>query len=112
MKIIGDIRPYTNKNYTYTVLDNDGGLMFVILWQVYHQTKLITENGTGILKFGINTAGNTFKLIAKVRNPETNKIEDVTTEIHPLAGMPKIVDFYWRDVNGEKNSRTRNSLLR
>ncbi|SPE77292.1 hypothetical protein FLACOL_01285 [Flavobacterium columnare] len=102
MKIIGDIRPYTNKNYTYTVLDNDGGLMFVILWQVYHQTKLITENGTGILKFGINTAGNTFKLIAKVRNPETNKIEDVTTEIHPLAGMPKIVDFYWRDVNGEK----------
>ncbi|MEB3801629.1 DUF2235 domain-containing protein [Flavobacterium columnare] len=102
MKIIGDIRPYTNKNYSYTVVDNDGGTTFVILWQVYNNAKLLTENGTGIFKFGINTVGNTFTLIAKVRNPETNKIEDIATEIQPLAGKPEILDLYWRDVNGEK----------
>ncbi|QYS91853.1 hypothetical protein JJC04_04005 [Flavobacterium covae] len=103
MKIIGDIRPYTNKYYSYTVVDNYGGTTFVILWQVYNNAKLITENGTGIFKFGINTVGNTFTLIAKVRNPETNKIEDIATEIQPLAGKPEILDLYWRDVNGEKN---------
>ncbi|POR24712.1 hypothetical protein BWK58_07780 [Flavobacterium columnare] len=102
MKILGDVRPYTNKNYIYKVVDNLNRPIDVVLWQVYNEDKLLTENRTGIFKFSINTVGATFKLIAKINNPQANNLIDVIIQIQPLAGIPKILDLYWVDVNGEK----------
>jgi len=102
MKILGDIRPYTNQNYTYTVVTNAGKHVKVNLWQIYHGNKLLTENGNGIFKFGINTASLNLKLVAKVRDPKTDKLLDFHINIQPLVGIPKILDLYWQDVNGAK----------
>ena len=102
MKIIGDIRPYTNQNYTYTMTTNAGVPVKVNLWQIYYGNRLLSENNTGIFKFGINTAGLSLKLAAKVRDPKTDKLVDYHINIQPLAGKPKILDLYWQDVNGAK----------
>jgi len=102
MKILGDIRPISNQSYTYTMVTNAGAPVKVNQWLVYLRDRLLTENSTGVFKFGINTAGTTLKLVARVRDPKTDKLVDYHVVIQPLAGKPKILDLYWQDINGDK----------
>lgn len=102
MKILGDIRPISNQSYTYTMVTNAGAPVKVNQWIMYLRDKVLTENNTGIFKFGINTAGIRLKLVAKVRDPKTDKLVDFHINIQPLAGKPKIADLYWQDINGDK----------
>jgi len=102
MKILGDIRPITNHATSYTMVTNAGAAVKVNQWAVYHKNSLLTENNKGVFTFGINTANLTLKLVAKVRDPKTDKLADFHIEIKPLAGKPKIVDLYWQDINGDK----------
>ncbi|KQT24168.1 hypothetical protein ASG22_09135 [Chryseobacterium sp. Leaf405] len=102
MKILGDIRPITNHATSYTMVTNAGAAVKVNQWAVYHKNSLLTENNKGVFTFGINTANLTLKLVAKVRDPKTDKLADFHIEIKPLAGKLKIVDLYWQDINGDK----------
>lgn len=100
MKIIGDIRPYTGKTYQYTMTTDAGKFVKVETWHIINDKKVLTESKKGEFIFGISTAGKTLTLIAKVKN-KTGKLVDYSTEIIPLVGKPKILEVYWRDVNGE-----------
>lgn len=101
MKIIGDIRPYTGKTYQYTMTTDAGKFVKVETWQIINDKKVLTESKKGDFNFGISTAGKSLTLVGKVKNPKTGKLVDYSTEIIPLEGQPKILEVYWRDVNGE-----------
>ncbi|KMQ67962.1 hypothetical protein ACM39_11560 [Chryseobacterium sp. FH2] len=102
MKILGDIRPISNQSYTYTMVTDAGAPVKVNQWLVYLRDRVLAENSTGIFKFGINTAGTSLKLVARVRDSKTDKLADFHINIQPLAGKPKILDLYWQDINGDK----------
>lgn len=101
MKIIGDIRPYTGKTYQYTMTTDSGKFVKVETWHIINDKKVLTESKKGEFNFGISTAGKSLTLIGKVKNPKTGELVDYFTEIIPLEGQPKILEVYWRDVNGE-----------
>lgn len=101
MKIIGDIRPYTGKTYQYTMTTDAGKFVKVETWHIINDKKVLTESKKGEFNFGISTAGKSLTLIGKVKNPKTGELVDYFTEIIPLEGQPKILEVYWRDVNGE-----------
>lgn len=102
MKILGDIRPFTNLSYTYTMVTNAGAPVKVNQWRVYQGNRLLAENGKGVFKFGTNTAGSSLKLVARVRDSKTDNLVDFSIMLQPLAGQPSIQDLFWRDVNGIK----------
>ncbi|MCY0970729.1 phospholipase effector Tle1 domain-containing protein [Chryseobacterium wangxinyae] len=99
MKILGDIRPMTNQPTAYTLVTNAGAPVKVNQWAAYHKNSLLTQNSKGVFTFGINTANLTIKIVAKVRDPKTDKLVDFHIEIKPLAGKPDIEKVEWQDVN-------------
>ncbi|WP_312399272.1 DUF2235 domain-containing protein [Chryseobacterium sp.] len=99
MKILGDIRPYTNEMYTYTMVTNAGAPVKVALWEVYYKGRRLAENDKGIFRFGTNLGALSLKLVAYVRNPDTRKLVEYSIQIQPLIGKPQLLKLYWQDIN-------------
>uniref|UniRef100_UPI0039A5DC86 T6SS phospholipase effector Tle1-like catalytic domain-containing protein n=1 Tax=Ornithobacterium rhinotracheale TaxID=28251 RepID=UPI0039A5DC86 len=101
MKIVGDLRPYTNKDYSYSLENNVGEKIKVDQWIIYQNNKILISNTKGIFKFSTNTAGLILKLVARVKKSKTHESIDYSVEIKPLIGKPQILDLYWKDINNE-----------
>lgn len=102
MKVIGDTRPYTDKVYYYSMMDNKGKVVKVETWQIFSNKVLLKENNEGKFTFGTSTAGKALTLVGKVKDSKTGNLVSYSISIVPLMGIPKILDVYWKDINGEK----------
>lgn len=102
MKILGNFKPYTNTECHYSMMDDSGKTIKVETWQIFGNKRLLAENSKGKFSFGVNTAGKTLTLVGKVKNLKTGALVSYSTTIIPLVGTPKIIDVYWKDINGEK----------
>lgn len=98
MKILGEIKPTTNKDYLYSLITDTGKPVTVLDWKVEYNGGILQTNAYGRFKFGTTLSGKTVKLIARTKAGEIIKSHSVTLNI--LAGVPKIMSLKWQDQYG------------
>lgn len=95
MKITGEIKPITNKEYKYTLITDSGKLVSVFEWEIQQSTKSLKKNTTGTFKFGNTLAGQSVKLIARTK--QNSNVTSYSVTLNILAGTPKILSLKWQD---------------
>ena len=95
MKITGEIKPITNKEYKYTLITDSGKLVSVFVFVIQQSTKSLKKNTTGTFKFGNTLAGQSVKLIARTK--QNSNVTSYSVTLNILAGTPKILSLKWQD---------------
>ncbi len=98
MIIVGESRPFANKNYTYT-LSNGTKKTKIKEWKIEYNGKIVKTNTTGTFNFHTNLIGKTVKL--KVVILQNGKEVYYSLNLIILVGKPKILSIDWRDSNSK-----------
>lgn len=105
MKIIGELRPVSNKVYIYKIANDKGQSVKASSWEVQYNGQVLTTNLYGQFRFDISLAGKNLKLVAKVI--QNGKTIPYFVFIVVLAGIPKILSLKWQDQdNRDIGTRT------
>lgn len=95
MKIIGELRPVSNKVYIYKIANDKGQSVKASSWEVQYNGRVLTTNLYGQFRFDISLAGKNLKLVAKVI--QNGKTIPYFVFIVVLQGTPKILPLKWQD---------------
>ena len=98
MIIVGESRPFANKNYTYT-LSNGTKKTKIKEWKIEYNGKIVKTNTTGTFNFHTNLIVKTVKL--KVVILQNGKEVYYSLNLIILVGKPKILSIDWRDSNSK-----------
>lgn len=99
MKIQGENRPITHKEYTYKLINNEAKAVKVDYWQIKLNATILKTNDKGTFSFGLTLANTTVKLIAVVINK--GQKTDYSINLPILAGKPQITSIEWQDSAGK-----------
>lgn len=99
MKIQGESKPITNKEYSYTLISDTGKSVFVYEWEIQRDGKSLKLSAPGKFRFGLSLAGKSVVLIAKTW--QNNKKKNYSITLQVLKGIPRIKELKWLDINNE-----------
>ncbi|MDH6253881.1 hypothetical protein M2347_003608 [Chryseobacterium sp. H1D6B] len=94
MKIVGESRPLTDKEYSYSLFSATKKIV-VKEWQIEYNGRLLKTNPSGVFRFAVSLANTVVKLKAVVI--ENGITVFYSMDVSILAGKPKILSVEWRD---------------